>query len=475
MKRKKLLIIGIDGLSPKLLKLLIKKKIFTNIGKIVKSGVYGDLESTIPPYTAPAWTSFATGVNPGKHGIFNFLKPNQSLDQLDPITSNNIAYPTFYQKLNNSKKKCILINLPITWPPLTKNPTITSLLTGSNNPVHPKSLIKQFPFLKNYQITPKNPKFLHFYNNQKYFQSIRQTEKIRFKSAKALIKLKWDSFFVLFSGVDWISHRIYSQLINGKINKQALKYFKELDQYIAQLYQQAQPNSNLFIVSDHGFRATKYQFSLSQWLANQNLLTRKTSTSSNLAANILNIPMISDISFKIYQIVKQYIKLESVINEKINPAKTIASSDSYGIYINTKKKFKNGIVSSSNYSKITREIKRKLQRIKDPKYKLPVFKKVFLQQDIYHGSQTNLAPDIILIPNNHWQILSHLSVKKCFIYHPGNDHDNPGIFIANGPNITKNKTLKNLKMYDIAPTILHLQQTQIPINIDGKVIKQLFI
>ena len=38
-------------------------------------GSWGRLESTIPPVTAPAWTSFMTGKNPGKHALYHFIEP----------------------------------------------------------------------------------------------------------------------------------------------------------------------------------------------------------------------------------------------------------------------------------------------------------------------------------------------------------------------------------------------------------------
>jgi len=41
----------------------------------MRLGTHGPLRSTIPPWTFPAWTSFMTGKNPGKHGVFDFLRP----------------------------------------------------------------------------------------------------------------------------------------------------------------------------------------------------------------------------------------------------------------------------------------------------------------------------------------------------------------------------------------------------------------
>lgn len=61
-----------------------------NLKKLKEEGTYGNLESTIPPITDPAWVSFATGKNPGKHGCYDFVWADKSLKRLRSINSKNI-------------------------------------------------------------------------------------------------------------------------------------------------------------------------------------------------------------------------------------------------------------------------------------------------------------------------------------------------------------------------------------------------
>jgi predicted AlkP superfamily phosphohydrolase/phosphomutase len=72
-KKGKLIIIGIDAGTFKLIKPWVEEGELPTLAKLMNEGVYGILESTVPPITSPAWPSFMTGCNPGKHGIPGFV------------------------------------------------------------------------------------------------------------------------------------------------------------------------------------------------------------------------------------------------------------------------------------------------------------------------------------------------------------------------------------------------------------------
>lgn len=72
-KVKKLVILGLDGMDYAMTEKLMDEKKLPNLAKLRKEGCFKPLESTIPPISPVAWSSFQTGVNPGKHNIFDFL------------------------------------------------------------------------------------------------------------------------------------------------------------------------------------------------------------------------------------------------------------------------------------------------------------------------------------------------------------------------------------------------------------------
>lgn len=72
-KKKKVIILGIDGMDPFLCEQMLAAGRLPNLDKIRKIGGYSRLGTSIPPQSPVAWANFITGSNPGKHGIFSFV------------------------------------------------------------------------------------------------------------------------------------------------------------------------------------------------------------------------------------------------------------------------------------------------------------------------------------------------------------------------------------------------------------------
>lgn len=77
--RSRVVIMAADGMDPRVLERLMKEGRVPNMKALMDRGGYTRLGTTIPAESPVAWSSFATGTNPGKHGIFDFL-------HRDPIT-----------------------------------------------------------------------------------------------------------------------------------------------------------------------------------------------------------------------------------------------------------------------------------------------------------------------------------------------------------------------------------------------------
>ena len=69
----RVVVVGLDGLDPGRVTRLMNAGRLPNFQKLADSGTYLPLATTLPPISPVAWSSFQTGVNPGKHNIFDFL------------------------------------------------------------------------------------------------------------------------------------------------------------------------------------------------------------------------------------------------------------------------------------------------------------------------------------------------------------------------------------------------------------------
>lgn len=74
---KRVVILGLDGFSPEIAGRMMDAGELPNLRKLRDRGSFGNLGTTCPGISPVAWSSFQTGVNPGKHGIFDFLAPDR--------------------------------------------------------------------------------------------------------------------------------------------------------------------------------------------------------------------------------------------------------------------------------------------------------------------------------------------------------------------------------------------------------------
>src|SRR5262245_54130032 len=71
--QQKVFVMGFDGLDPTLVRRFMDEGKLPNLKRLSETGTFRKLETTQPSESPVAWSSFATGVNPGKHNIYDFL------------------------------------------------------------------------------------------------------------------------------------------------------------------------------------------------------------------------------------------------------------------------------------------------------------------------------------------------------------------------------------------------------------------
>jgi predicted AlkP superfamily phosphohydrolase/phosphomutase len=128
-KGKKVIILGIDAMDPKITEQLIQEGRLPNLSYLKTRGVYSHLKTTMPAESVVAWTSFATGLNPGSHGIFDFIMrdpqnylPYLSLNEISSVEGRIKIHirrkgGPFWSILSKRNIPCFLYFCPNTFPP----------------------------------------------------------------------------------------------------------------------------------------------------------------------------------------------------------------------------------------------------------------------------------------------------------------------------------------------------------------------
>jgi predicted AlkP superfamily phosphohydrolase/phosphomutase len=135
--KQRVFVIGFDGMDPTLARRLMDEGKLPNLKRLSESGVFRTLASTQPSESPTAWSSFATGVNPGKHNIYDFLirdfqtympdfnmikkEPPQFLwgflPRKPPKVLSTRGGTSFWMHAGRDGVKSVVLTVPVTFPP----------------------------------------------------------------------------------------------------------------------------------------------------------------------------------------------------------------------------------------------------------------------------------------------------------------------------------------------------------------------
>lgn len=501
----KVLVIGLDGCEWNVINPLINKGLLPNIKKVLSNGVSGDLKSSIPPITPTAWSSFVTGVNPGKHGIFSYQKKSYKENSylVTPQNSLDINKECLWHILGRHDKKVCFVNVPMSFPPRPVNGCmITGMMTPSAESEYtfPASLKKELSENGiNYRIDLKINKELNQIEDEsfqeyyfgdgatRFFDDIYELTRTRHKTIEYLMKNRpWDFFMCVFVGMDRVQHFLWDSLETGLSEKNVISdkifnYYNYLDEVVGGLIAKAGDETTVIIMSDHGFGRYKGDFLINKFLIDLGLFKvkeKKQKVTSTMKKVARKVGVDKALLTRLFGQKKMESLRMTIQNVDWNSTKAF-SLLAHGIHINVKNRESSGCVESGKeYEKLREMLINKLYTIKDPVTNRPVIKKVFKKEEIYSGTEFDAAPDLILLSSDidHYGIYSTQYKDSIFCNNSWKtgDHRQNGIFIINGPEIKNNYKIDNAEIIDLLPTILYLFGSPIPTYVDGKVLFDAF-
>ena len=433
---------------------MLKKGYLPNIEYTIHNGVSTQLNSTIPPTTATAWVSFATGKTPANTGIFDFVLPGSSIDKFRTVMPNKIKGKVLHEILEEQKYTSVLVNLPLSLPAKTRKCIILpSFLESASKIPKKEELLKIVPELSQYRTFPDLSLDVRT-DKKAYVEDIRRVEETRFNCAQKLFKfIDWHFFFLLFSGTDWVQHRYFEKMYNFKLKPEhpAMQIFRDIDGYVGWFVKNLPRDCSLMIISDHGFKIWKKVFYINEFLKRSGWLQvnrtakkfRAYLKHSQIRQNILDsrfkmihLPaslyklIMNRILDGIKRKISKFIPIRFDIADQPSPLNSVAFAPTpNSIFINRANYYANGIVDENNYDKILYIIKSKLSALKDQKTKNHVIQHIIIPEKIstQHPYIDKLA-DLIIFSETHF--ISHKHSGKIFESRIINNHSTEGIFIA---------------------------------------------
>lgn len=491
--KKRVVVIGLDGVPWHVLQILMDRDVMPNLKSAVNNGAKAALRSTIPPYTSASWTSITTGVNPGKHGIFDFMRFRDRGYNTRIVNGLDIMYPRLPEMLMWHGLRSVVVNLPHSYPFVrsSKRIIVTDWLTP-NLIVYPdsvKHLASSYTHSANWDLDKK----------------IRLPElENRIRAVTNLFgHTEWDLFFVVFSEPDWIMHMAYDAIFNyhKDITSKIYESFNKLDRFIGYVMSKLAAKDLLIVLSDHGFAAYDklvhvntilLQTALANHvkvrhqedafgrltLARARIANRKGPRKMPLPRWVFEIVsnglLIKNIANKISQLAfGDSLSLALTYSIDFSSSKAFTCTSPFGIHLNSKRVFKHGIVEPEMESVVMDEVVRTLSRTRDPLTGCPLFSHVAKRDEIYWGPYVKRAPQVILIPNMEagYTISRSQDLYPKIIQRKTHFcHSLYGVLIMHGNSVQSNIDLGIINTYDILPTVLHYLDLPVPHDTDGKIL-----
>jgi predicted AlkP superfamily phosphohydrolase/phosphomutase len=287
------LVIGLDGAEPELIEPWMDEGRLPHLARLRNEGTYLPLASTQPPATFPAWTTCVTGVNPGRHGVFDFTEVVEGQYAIRFVNATFRKAPAVWNVLSNAGKRVGILGVPATYPP---EPVNGFMVAGFDSPVatgidhsfvHPPELydeVRDWRFA-DFQESSIGPGW-HGMARERLLRKVHDKAAI---AERLLAKEPWDFFMVVFGESDtaahhfWLFHDVHSPRHQPGPSDAIREVYERLDAAVGRLVTAAGDDVTVAVVSDHGFGgAGTGVVHLNNWLAESGYLTFAAGRSSLL-------------------------------------------------------------------------------------------------------------------------------------------------------------------------------------------------
>jgi predicted AlkP superfamily phosphohydrolase/phosphomutase len=509
----RVLVVGLDGATFDLIEPW--KKDLPHLARLMDGGSWGRLRSTVPPVTFPAWTSLATGTNPGRHGIFDFTQRVPGTYRLEFVNATFRQQPTIWRILSEAGRRVAVMGLPAAYPPEASNGIFISgfdspVATGIDRSfVYPPQLYDEIrEAVGAYEITGFQELRVGPGWHEMALDKLLHTARRRTEIAAYLLDREaWDCFFVHFGESDTVAHHFWAFHDPGsprydaeraeKLGHAIPTVYQALDCALGELIDAAGDRATVLIVSDHGSGGTgAWVVHLNRWLEQQGWLRFAIAGPADWG-----IGQMKRLGLALPARLQEWVfrgplrrladRLESGARlGGVDWAGTRAFSEEANtlpaLWLNVRGREPMGTVGPGEpYEALRSEIVGRLAELCHPETGDRVLARTWHREELYRGPAVDLAPDIVLEPaldrgyaytflpsgGRPGDALRKLTVDERLGAKGGSmngSHRPEGVLIMSGPNVGCSLQLDGAQIVDVAPTLLHLLEVEAPADLDGR-------
>ena len=509
----RVLVIGLDGATFDLIKPWAAEGYLPTLKRLMEEGAHGSLRSTVPPMTGPAWTSFATGVNPGKHRLYDWIAREPDSYRFLPVTAVDCRAPTIYSLLSQMDRRVCALNVPMTYPPLPVNGVEVSGMPApsTNVPItYPDDLLEEIDaVVGEYLLYPDPGQAYSDSGVDAFLERLYETTDVRVRTLDYLRRREaWDFTMVVFNGTDTVSHAMWKYMDEShplhdpnraeKYGNAIRDYYQYVDTKLGRIVETLDDDTTLVVMSDHGFGPFHKFIHVNNWLMQEGFMQMRSGARTRMKRRMFAAgfsPM--NVYDKMMRFGLGGLKREVVRGQGQGMLKTLFLSfedidwkrtQAYSlgnvgqIYLNVIGREPYGCVRpGAEYERLRDDIIERLKTLQDPETGELVVETIYRREEIYHGDYLEQAPDIVFLPRRleyfgfgEYEFGSHKIIESMRRGISGTHRMN-GIFLAYGAAVRPGSETENASLYDLAPTILHLMGEPVPEHMDGRVLSEIIV
>ena len=481
--------IGWDGATWSVLSAMVELGRMPNLEELLKTCASGPLESTVPPVTAPAWTSMVTGVNPGKHGLFTWYRPPGPASITKRwVSSRDVGAPRLWDW--HPGMRVGVIGLPVSYPPMAVNGFVVSgMLTprSAESYTHPPELqavVEEVAdgYVLDVDIINDDWDLASEGGTLAFLEALRSACRKRAKVTVALAeRYRPDLCVVVFETPDRIQHLLWPYAVanhrfagwRSSVQEAVFDCYGELDAALGMLLDKLGAGT-VMLVSDHGFCGQHSLVYTNGWLAEAGMLHyRGGGMRVRQGLRPLVRALRAWIPGQVSRRGRQILGADNLIDWRRTRAYTGFAMD-HGIYVNLKGREPRGTVQPGDeYTKARDELRGAMLRLCDNRTGRPVFESVSLREELYRGPYVDQAPDLVYEMTPGYKAVKTPSAEFLIedVSTLGHGfHDREGVLLVAGCGPKTEARVVGAKIIDVAPTILHLLGVAVPEYMDGRVL-----
>jgi predicted AlkP superfamily phosphohydrolase/phosphomutase len=468
------------------------------LAQMARAGCAGTLENCASLITTQMFADLYTGRGAQQHGIFDCIQ-RDSHGRFREMNRGMIGCDTLWDVIDQNRRTCGMVNLPLTWPPQSLN---GYMISGQDSPSVDRgiasppdlydTLIRKFGRYHLKDIFPGGR------SKRDYLELFPQ--EIDWQSdvvAELITRHPCDFFMTFFSATAMAQHYFWSDMEGAqkedRYSDLIESVYRRLDTQLARLARLAGPEARIFVVSECGAGPLQAGVNINAWLQSQGFLLhlrpdqdggyRTRALSAAIGTAKRHLPE-SIKSFLVRQLPGLKAGAESyMLVSDVDWSTTTAYSRGKegSIFVNLAGREPNGIVTAENYSRVVDRIAAQLSQLIDPGTGKPAVTKVYRREELYPGCTNPGAPDLTVEWVNSMYMPMEANRRSNQVFGPrwranmkwptSGSHRRKGIFFAQGPGIDADHRVNDAQILDLFPTWLRMLEIPVPDDLPGGVLE----